>query len=184
MLDSDSIFPENSEEIYKKSMAEFPNKLILPSLFSMQRKISPFHFSMGKSHYGDRIEVGELKLGKQLAINAGTLLPLGQLNNIHFNEMLPLDWSDVDFFRKLAETSIQAQHIKLEIQHGLSEHEERSLSSAKNRFTLYVKGISIVSNSASEKLMMYFWAKLRALKLCLQYRTPWFLIQFVRNFYA
>jgi|GEM_PF-6286026 len=184
LLDSDSIFPENSEECYEKAIAEFPKKLILPSLFSGQRKISPFYFSKGKSHYGDTIEEGELTLGKQLAINAGTLLPLCQLRDIRFNEKLPLDWSDVDFFRNLAGTAVEAQHIALTVQHGLSEHEERSLASAKFRFELYLKGISIVSSSVSEKLMMYFWAKLRALKMCFQYKTPWFLIQFIRNLYA
>ena len=184
LLDSDSIFPENSEEMYKKSIVEFPNKLILPSLFSQQRKISPFYFSIGKSHYGDKIEEGELILGKKLAINAGALLPLVQLNNIRFNEMLPLDWSDVEFFRKLACTSTEVQHISLIIQHGLSEHEERPLTSAKFRFSLYLKGISIVSSGVFEKLMMYFWAKLRALKMSFQYKTSWFLIQYVKNFYA
>ncbi|MBL4707508.1 MAG: glycosyltransferase [Flavobacteriales bacterium] len=184
LLDSDSNFPKIALETYTTAAVNFPNQLILPSLTSAGRKISPFYFFNGKSHYGDSIKEGNLQLGRQLAINAGSLLPLAHLENVNFNEKLPLDWSDVYFFRELSKTSIKAQHIPLTIEHSLSEHEERTLSSVKFRFGLYLKGISEVSDSKGEKLMMYFWAKLKATKLGIHYTSPWFLIQFVKRLYG
>ena len=183
LLDSDSVFPDSAFEQYEAAILTFPNQLILPSLVSANRKISPFYFSNGKTHYGDYIEEGQMQLGEKLAINAGSLLPINALGNICFNETLPLDWSDVYFFRRLSKTSIQAQHIALKINHGLSEHQQRNLASVKFRFDLYLRGIPEVSEGSWEKLLMYFWAKLKAIKLAFRYKSLWFLTQYLRRLY-
>jgi len=183
LLDSDSVFPDFAFEQYEAAILTFPNRLILPSLVSENRKISPFYFSNGKTHYGGSIEEGQMQLGEKLAINAGSLLPINALGNIRFNETLPLDWSDVYFFRRLSKTSIQAQHIALQINHGLSEHQQKNLESAKLRFDLYLRGIPEVSEGSRERLLMYFWAKLKAIKLALHYKSLWFPTQYLKRLY-
>ena len=110
-------------------------------------------------------------------------IEMSALGNICFNETLPLDWSDVYFFRRLSKTSIKVQHIALKINHGLSEHEQGNLASAKFRFDLYLRGIPEVSEGSWEKLLMYFWAKLKAIKLVLRHKSLWFLTQYLRRLY-
>ncbi|MFT4659774.1 MAG: rhamnosyltransferase [Patiriisocius sp.] len=184
LLDSDSTFSIDAIKNYLQGISNYPTHIILPSLYSNNRKISPFYFSFGKSHYGDNIKCGELNLGKQLAINAGTILPLQQIGSCRFNEELPLDWSDVYFFRKASEKHVKARHISLEIQHGLSEHEKQSLTTSKIRFIHYINGIPIVASNFFEHALMLFWAKLRVLKLCVRFKTIWFLKRFLTSFYA
>ena len=184
LLDSDSVFPDKAIDAYQEGALQYPQQLILPSLFSSGRRVSPFYFQGGKSHYGDTIEYGAVSLGKVLAINAGALLPLGSLDGVSYNEALRLDWSDIHFFRSLSKTGLQTQHIPLVIQHGLSEHGTRSLESAQFRFSLYRRGIPLVADNWAEHLMMLFWAKLKALKLCLRYKVAWFGIEFFRRQHA
>jgi len=181
LLDSDSEFPKDAILEYEKTILEYPEKIVLPAMISNGHKISPFYFKSGKSQYGDDIKFGDLELGKIVAINSGMLIPLKQIDG-GFNENLPLDWSDIDFIRILE--NVKAIHIPLEVHHGLSEHEDRNISSAKYRYITYLKGIKLVALNFRERLLMLFWAKLKALKLCLKYKTLWFIFHFTRNFYA
>lgn len=184
LLDSDSVFPDNAKSVYEGMVSKFSQDLILPSLFSQGKRVSPFYFHGGKTHYGEGISYGALSLGRILAINAGAMLPLDSIEDVKYNESLPLDWSDVNFFRKLSKKTLKTQHIRLVIQHGLSEHAERSLASAQYRFSLYLSGILIVADRWTERSKMLFWAKLKAVKLCYTYRTFWFGIEYIRKTHA
>lgn len=181
LLDSDSSFSVDAFSHYKTAVSQFPDKLILPTLLSNNRKISPFYFKWGKSWYGDDIKPGKLQLGNILAINSGMLIPLALCTEAEaFNEELPLDWSDVAFVRKWSKEQTEAMHIELVVQHGLSEHEERSVESIKFRYKLYVQGLKKVANSTVELFLMLLWAKLRAFKLSVKHRTFWFIVQFTK----
>jgi len=185
LLDSDSLFPENAIQEYLRVAQESVNALLLPEMKSGNHKISPFYFNYGKSHYGDNIFFGEINLGKIVAINSGTLIPIRLFDEAGgFNEKLPLDWSDVHFYRKLKKFKPKVIHISLTVNHGLSEHSNRDLTSAKYRFRVQLKGIKHVSTNFGERLLMLFWIKLKALKLCFHYKTPWFILHYSRYFYA
>lgn len=179
LLDSDSGFPENALDLYHKAIKQQPDKIILPEMRSSNHKISPFFFKWGKSFYGDAIQYGEVQLGKILAINSGMILPLAELKENRFNENLPLDWSDIYFLRKVKK--IKTVHIPLLVQHGLSEHGEQSIESAKFRFDTYTSGIKEVAENFREKTMMIFWAKLKAVKLSKRYKTIWFFKHFLKK---
>lgn len=185
LLDADSSFPQKAFELYLNEVLKSPDALILPAMLSGGHKISPFYFKLGKTYYGDSIKFGRLQLGKMVAINSGTLLPIRLLKEVGgFNEQLPLDWSDIDFMRRLSKRNPQVVHIPLEIQHGLSEHQVESLDAVKFRYQHYLKGIKIVSEDFLERMLMLFWAKLKALKLGFKYRSTWFIFHYIRNFYA
>lgn len=185
LLDSDSSFPEGALNEYKEALFQNSRSVILPAMLSGGHKISPFYFKWGKSWYGDNLSFGELTSNKIIAINSGSLLPVSLMEDLGgFNSDLPLDWSDVEFMRRLRRKGYSFVHIPLKVQHGLSEHIEKDINSAKYRYRLYLKGIKLVSNSFLERLMMLFWAKLKALKLCIKYKTFWFLMHYTRNFYA
>ena len=108
--------PKNAFSKYRNAAEESAEKIILPSMLSENKVISPFYFRFGKSWYGDSINFGTINLGKIVAINSGMLIPLSTFQKVNgFNEQLPLDWSDVDFCRKLAKIKTQAQYINLVI---------------------------------------------------------------------
>jgi GT2 family glycosyltransferase len=185
LLDSDSLFPEKAWEEYKAAVSQYPANVILPAMLSGGHKISPFYFKWGKSWYGDDIAVGELSSNKVIGINSGTILPIAIMEELGgFNEELPLDWSDVEFMRRLRKENKHFVHIPLEVGHALSEHAEKDLNRAKFRYRLYLKGLKLVARNLSERLLMLFWAKMKALKLCIKYKTLWFLMHYTRKFYA
>ena len=176
LLDSDSSFPENALKVYQEEVLKNENFIILPELISSERKISPFYFNNGKARYGEGIEVGAIKLGKILAINSASLLPLSILSEEKvFNEKLPLDWSDIYFFRKMGKQGVKAAHISLKVRHKLSDHELKTIESSQYRFKLLRKGIPEVSDNTSEKIQMYWWLLLKTVKLSWQYRSFWFI---------
>ncbi|MFT6165734.1 MAG: GT2 family glycosyltransferase [Vicingaceae bacterium] len=182
LLDSDSTFPENSESKYIEAVNNYPEKIIIPSMISNKRKISPFYFKFGKSHYGDNISFGKIQLGKIVAINSGLVVPVNAFRKTGgYNEKLPLDWSDVFFIRKASAVNVEAFHIPLEVGHGLSEHTVNSLKSTHFRFKTQLKGISLVALSALEKYQMYFWMALKSIKLSIRYRSFWFLANFFKR---
>ena len=178
LLDSDSEFSENALEKYREAIQQHPEKIILPEVRSSGHKISPFYFKRGKSYYGDDISYGTIELGKIAGINSGTIVPIKAIQH-NFNENLPLDWSDIYFFR--SNRKVKAIHIPLLVQHSLSEHEKQSLESAKFRFKTYLSGISKVADTPFEKWLMIFRAKLKSVKLSLRYRTIWFFSYFLKN---
>lgn len=182
LLDSDSTFPENAWNEYLSAANKHKEKLILPAMISKERKISPFYFKSGKSHYGDGIKSGIIEMGNIVAINSGLLVPIPVLNKVDgFNELLPLDWSDVYFIRKAAALHVKGFHIELQVRHGLSEHNETSLKSAKFRFKLQLDGIKLVALSTKERYQMYFWMALKSIKLTLKLRSSWFLVRFLKQ---
>ena len=185
LLDSDSSFSEGAFENYKKAVKKNPDELILPQVMSSGFKISTFYFKYGKSFYGDKIPVGTIELKQLAAINSGMLIPLKWFKALGgYSTHLPLDWSDIEFVRRFAKKKKTAIHIPLVIQHGLSEHQQESIESAKRRYGIYLRGIKNVSTSFTEYLLMLLWAKLKAIKLCFKYKTTWFLFHYALNFYA
>ena len=182
VLDSDSSFPENSVSDYIVAATNYPESLIMPTMMSKERKISPFYFKFGKSHYGENISFGKIQLGKIVAINSGLLIPISVFRKIGgYNELLPLDWSDVCFMRKAAIKNIEAFHVPLQVQHGLSEHIKTSVESAMFRFALQLDGVRHVAFSWREKYQMYFWMAFKSLKLSLQHGSFWFLMRFFKT---
>lgn len=176
LLDSDSTFPVNSIEVFEQAALENENTIILPELISSGRKISPFYFYNGKTHYGENIMPGKLELGKKLAINASCILPLAKLEDKHrFNEKLPLDWSDIYFFRKMGRQGLKAVHIPLRVEHGLSDHEQKTFTSAQYRFKLLLDGVVEVGETKWERIQIYFWVFLKAIRLSIRYRSVWFI---------
>tara|TARA_R110002096_G_scaffold233849_2_gene423991 strand:+ start:17944 stop:18756 length:813 start_codon:yes stop_codon:yes gene_type:complete len=184
LLDSDSEFPKNAFSKYRNAAEESAEKIILPSMLSENKVISPFYFRFGKSWYGDSINFGTINLGKIVAINSGMLIPLSTFQKVNgFNEQLPLDWSDVDFCRKLAKIKTQAQYINLVINHSLSDHQKSDFASAKYRYKTYFKGVKELPESFLEKLSLLYWAKLKAIKLSFIYKNPWFIIYYLKHWY-
>ena len=182
LLDSDSSFPENAFHEYLIALKGHEDKLIVPSMISNSRKISPFYFKFGKSHYGENISFGKIQLGKIVAINSGLLIPLSVLNITKgFNENLPLDWSDVYFIRKASNLNVEAIHISLNVEHGLSEHGKAAVDSVLNRFQHQIKGIKFISSSSIENIQMKFWIGLKALKYSLKFRSIKFLTLFFKH---
>lgn len=182
LLDTDSKFPEKTIEQYLIYLEANPEKIIAPSVYSKQRRISPFYFKYGKSFYGDNIKYGDFTLGEMIAINSGTVVPLKVLEECKgFEQSLPLDWSDVYFMRKAGKLGFKAFHMDMRVEHGLSEHENQSTASVKYRFGLQLEAIKIVSNSMNEKFLMLFWACLKSVKLSFRHKTSWFISHFIKN---
>lgn len=182
LLDSDSCFTKNALKVYQDELEKQPDSLIIPTMISNGRKISPFYFKFGKSHYGENIKPGAIEIGKIVAINSGLLIPISILDAVGgFNELLPLDWSDVFFMRSLKKLNVNAVHIDLIVKHSLSEHNTVSLESAKFRYLLQLRGIKIVASNFAEKILMLFWMNLRTLKLTYRYKSFWFLNRFLKH---
>jgi glycosyltransferase involved in cell wall biosynthesis len=185
LLDSDSSFPVNAAELYLKAMEENGDKIILPTMKSENRKISPFYFKWGKTWYGDNIKEGVIKLGNILAINSGMLIPIKVFESVNgFNPDISLDFSDIDFVYRISKKYHSASHIPLLVNHGLSEHEEKPIESVKFRFGTYLQGLKRVSVEPATKPLMWYWAKLKALKLSLKHGTSYFFIQYLKSFFS
>ena len=175
ILDSDSNFPLNAIEVYRKFVEKNQEQVIVPTMKSANRVISPFYFKLGKTHYGEGISYGEISAKNILSINSGMLVPISvfQLTN-GYNENLPLDWGDIAFVRKLRKHGVKSVHIPLLVEHGLSEHHKANVESVKFRFEKQVEGFHHVAENRFEKWMMYFWLVLKSVKLTVKYKTIWF----------
>jgi len=185
LLDADSNFPEGAQEIYQNAIKENRNELILPEMLSGGRKISPFYFKWGKTWYGENIKTGNVKLGNILAINSGMLVPLNLMSQVGgFNPNILLDFSDLDFVYRVSKIKATALHIALKVNHGLSEHEVKPLQSVKFRFNTYLMGLKHISVEPSTKLLMWYWAKLKALKLCLKHQTFHFFTTYLKYLFS
>ena len=187
LLDSDSIFPEEAMQKYSNAATHHPEHLILAEVIASGKVISPFWFKWGKSWYGDDIPNGKLSFDNKAAINSAMLIPISQFKKSGgYNEKIPLDWSDIAFCRKLSRLKIAAQKIPLRVIHDLSESGMSSIESAKFRFKTYMIGVKrMPTKHILENFLILFWAKLKAFKLCLRYKSLWFLLHYLRKlFYA
>ena len=175
LLDSDSNFPQNAIEVYRKFVEKNQEQVIVPTMNSAKRVISPFYFKFGKTQYGEGISYGEISSRSILSINSGMLVPISVFELTKgYNENLPLDWSDIAFVRKLRKHGVNSVHIPLIVEHGLSEHHKANVESVKFRFEKQVEGLHHVAENRIEKCMMYFWLVLKSVKLTVKYKSIWF----------
>lgn len=183
LLDSDSSFPENAFQLYRSMAKKHIDQLILPQVIAGNRCISPFWFKWGKSWYGDDIPEGKIDFRNKAAINSGMLIPLKQFQRTEgYDEEIALDWSDIAFCRQLGRLNITGEKIAMRVDHDLSESRKSSLASAKFRFKTYMQGLKRIPNKhIIEDFLMLIWAKLKAVKLCLRYKTIWFLLHYFRE---
>lgn len=176
LLDSDSNFPERALVEYEKFAFENKDSIIFPTLLSEGKKISPFYFYLGRSWYGEDILFGNHTIGRVMAINSGLCIPMSVFKVINgYNENIPLDWSDIDFMKRLKKAKIKAQYIPLKIEHNLSELEQTKESSVLSRFKYKVEALKYVKSSIIEKALMYFWIILKAIKYSVVYKKTSFL---------
>ncbi len=183
LLDSDSVFPENALQAYLRQLKETPGLVLLPTVTQGNKILSPFRFSWGKTHYGNGIPHGRIRDSSVVGINSGTMLPISRCNSRSFHEELPLDWSDIYFFRNLGRP-IPAVKLELQLQHHLSENSHATLPNRLFRFRCYLKGIHLVPSHAFERGLMFFWAWIRALKWTLAHRSTKFLILYFKEVYG
>jgi GT2 family glycosyltransferase len=183
LLDSDSEFPKDAIETYRKAASLHQDRLILPHIIANGSSISPFWFKWGKSWYGHHIPLGKLEFNNKAAINSGTLIPLSQFQRTKgYNENIPLDWSDIAFCRQLSQLNIGGVKISMVVDHDLSESKASSLDAAKFRFKTFMIGMqNTPSTQFFERLLMLIWAKLKALKLSLKHRSFWFTLYYFRK---
>ncbi|MGY6562156.1 MAG: glycosyltransferase [Luteibaculaceae bacterium] len=184
VLDSDSNFPPGALELYKAALVDYSTQLIFPKMISNKRVISPFYFRYGKTWYGEGIEKGKLTLQPILAINSGLLIPIQLAEAVgNYNVNIPLDFSDIDFVLRCARVQPKAYCLNVVVQHGLSEHEQKPLESAKFRYKTYLVGLKYTAiNSSITKILMWYWAKLKALKLSFKYRSTYFFSHYIKTF--
>ena len=183
ILDSDSEFPKDALETYRKAARKNPNRLILPQVVADGKVISPFWFKWGKSWYGEHIKEGKLEFWQIAAINSGTLIPLFEFEKTKgYDENIPLDWSDIAFCRQLGRLNIGGVKLPMQIKHDLSESNLSSWELAKFRFKTYMLGMKATpAKHLFEALLMVIWAKLKALKLVWRYKSFWFLLHYSRK---
>lgn len=185
LLDSDSVFPENAISYYKRIAAKHPNYILLPEVYSRDRKISPFYFRYGKSFYGEGISYGIIDQQSVVGINSGLLVPLRAFDLIGgFKEDLPLDWSDLYFLRQAKKKGLKLFHFNLQIKHGLSEHQAQGMSVAKFRFLCQLKAVGYVTEGPIEKGFIYLWLMLKSIKLSLHFKSFTFIKVYLKNLYA
>ncbi len=170
LVDQDTIFPNNGLAGYRLAVIR-PDTVIAPLVFSGKQLISPYLLRYHRPWYLNNIYPGIQNFRNLGLINSGALVPITLSKLVGgYNNDIPLDWSDVDFFERLANVGAKLTLIDVKLQQSLSVDEASTMSTF--RFSTYLKGARVLSKQRlSARCWLMFWTFLKALKFAIKTKS-------------
>lgn len=169
LLDDDSSLPpEFFTHLHAALQSEY--LWIAPRVKDQHGWLSPFYFENGRGKRPGNLSPGAA--GKLLPINSGTCIQVAKAQGVGFDEKLPLDFSDIDFFLRLGPAGLV---LSTTLTHALSGASKQALKSTINRFVIYCRGARWFGEKHHCKKTMALQIWKRALLLSWRYKNPVFL---------
>ena len=153
-----------------------PLQLFVPKVYSHNQLLSPFRLDRSFPFRLEHINTGTHSLRRFRPINSGMLISLKAFEKAGgYSTELPLDFSDIEFTDRLAKVLPQFHVSAIRFEQQFSGDEKPPLGKAKQRFAKYLKAASVYSKKAAFPRNVQKQALRRALRLSLQYFSPYFI---------
>lgn len=169
LLDDDTCLPQEFIHILCcQSEADW----LAPQVYDDVGLLSPFKVVDGRGKRLSFIQAGIVASKSTIPINSGSCLNLSSFQRIGgYDEKLPLDFSDFDYFLR-AHTHQQIGRIyPLSLKHSLSNNDFTNLESALTRFKIYVKSALYFGQKHKMHKAMIMRVWLRSIKLGFKFRS-------------
>ncbi len=174
LVDQDTDFPVDIFDHFRRGRLADPQcGIFAPTLVDSAGIVSPFRQRLAGGRRLKTVSVGRIDLGDMYAINSGLLV---SVNLFHaaggYDERVRLDFSDVNFFRRLRSYATYFVVLNTVCRHTLSSSStDTKLKDALNRFIFYVEGSRITGREFGNTMLFELYALLRAVKLSWKYRS-------------
>lgn len=184
-LDQDTSFPINTFEVYALAVQKHKaHHLFAPILVSGGGVRSPCNYKLMRGSPMKVVGAGVLGLRGKSLLNSGLLVSLHAFSLAGgYNEKIPLDFSDHDFIRRLANKQKEAIIINLTCGHSLSTDHSSDRHSVMRRFETYWQGGIVSANGLVDATFLRFWGAIKGIKYFLRCKDIKFIRILLRYFF-
>jgi rhamnosyltransferase len=176
LADQDTTFPMDAFAQYRVSLAAFPQCLIFaPTLVDQKGLLSPFRRRVASGRRLNHVAPGLHPLTQLQAVNSGLMVSTALFGAAGgYDERLRLDFSDFEFFRRIAKQTSHLAVVNVSCEHQHSSSRSANLDAAITRFRSYLHGSGIMAKT--EGVLAYrARAFLHAARLSIQHRSAVFI---------
>ncbi len=169
LLDDDSKLSQTYWKELGESLITSPQYAwFCPRVKDQKGWVSPFKFLGGRGFRPKILKSGNCDL---IPINSGSCVKLKAFEEIGgFDENLPLDFSDIDFFIRLKKKGHQGFVLNACLEHELSSEQRPEKQVVKWRFEMLRKSALYFGRKHKSLGTEYFWVALRGVKLAWNYK--------------
>ncbi len=169
LLDDDThLPPEFIETLCCQSDADW----LAPHVYDEVGLLSPFKVVHGRGKRLSSIPSDPVQSRSIIPINSGSCLKLNSFQRIGgFDEKLPLDFSDFDYFLRAHHDQQMGRIYPLILKHSLSNNGFTSVEKALSRFVIYARSAMYFGQKHGIKNAMILRVWLRSLSLSLRFKS-------------
>jgi len=187
LLDQDSLFDVGNLEKYAESIALHPDiRAFAPLIKSERGLLSPFKVVGGKGIRIKARQPGAHFFRPVHVINSGLLIACSLFEAAGgYNELFPLDFSDVAFIKRLSAIDRRFVLIDMTLIHSLSSENDRHSSTKQvfDRFDKFCKAAKLFKKTNKELVILGIVILPRAIKLTLIKKEVRFLVVALRTLF-
>jgi len=186
LLDQDTLFPENSLEVYLENINLHPNiKLFAPIMRIQNGQImSPCRYIYKWGKLIDRIAPGVDDLAVHVPVNSGLCIHLESYFDVGgYNEKVKIDGADFQFINRFRKKYKQFYILDLTLHQDFSMFEE-DLDKIISRYKLFLNDVNnFETQHWFDRFYFYRIISIRTLKLTLQTRKLEIMRIFFKNLF-
>lgn len=181
MFDDDTLLTQDYFDVVGKNFAKYPQaSIFLPTIEDEKGLLSPSCFDgLEVKRAGKKHPITDENI---TGINTGMAITLDVFQKINYDEALFLDYVDHLLIKQAKACGIAVRRIETSLFQNFSDNQKQPLENAQKRFRIYQKDFCVFYRDhlgfAKKKCF------LRAVKLCLKYRSTSFIRLFTENFKA
>lgn len=183
LLDQDDVFDAQSITQYYTTVSENSISNIFAPVVRDQKSVicSPFRMRYGGGWRIKEIEPGTYPLSQFLLINSGLFISVSAFGKVEgYEENFPLDFSDLDFIKRLRKEYDRFVVIPTTIQHSLAIHSSQTMEAQLARFHTYVKAAKLFRKKYYEaNPSILFRSFVMAIKFSLRH----FSLRFIKEYF-
>ncbi len=172
LFDQDTDLSLDFFERLERSLLLYPQQeLFCPIVLSAGKIVSPTYYLLEKAIKPKRLNTGLVNSLYYTVINSGLTIKLGLMESLGgYDDDLPLDLSDHNFFRKYKKENKKFVLTEVVNLHDLSSESDTSFEKVYGRFKKYYSSSLIYSHKIHNPFPL-FWLCLRAIKLTFKFNT-------------
>lgn len=182
LFDQDTTVTIHYLESVSSSIGENPDHTVfVPKIEDKNGLLSPFRWSGVR---GQRIAspLTKMPLAQYRFINSGLVILADTFGSVQgYDESIPLDFSDIFFGERLQKVEPYFIVLSTILKSSFSATERIDLSSALIRYQKYSQAAKEMGVRSQRTFAFAWYAGLRAMKLCYQYKTMDFIGIFLRR---
>lgn len=182
LLDQDTQLTADLFQKYSDAIYSYPDQdIFTPILIDTKGIVSPFHYKSGLSRRIKSVEAGLYSFAQHRVINTCCLIRRASFTRVEgYNEMLPLDYSDIYFQEKYLDYKPTFVVIDAQVLHSFSGTVMSDKKECLIRYNIFCKSCLTMSNLKGSQLLFYWSSLKRALNLSFRFSTFAFIIAHFR----